>query len=65
MKVSENFMVNFRWITPLILSVVAALTSYQITELRAMRLEIAETRKFAMQYTDKMIELLVKDNRKQ
>lgn len=65
--VSEDFMKNFRWITPLVLSVVALLTSILIavvsnltTEIRAVRVEVTETRKFAVQYTDKMIELILK-----
>lgn len=64
-------MMNFRWITPLALGVLTLVTTILIavvnnltTEIRAVRLEVAESRKFAMQYTDKVVELLLKTNEK-
>ncbi len=69
--VNEEFMKNFRWITPLMMTVVAIMVTILIavvgnltTEIRAVRLEVAESRKFAVQYTDKMIELILKTNDK-
>lgn len=71
MKLSEDFMKNFRWLTPLmvsitgiLVSVLIAVVSNLVTEIRAVRLEVAETRKFAVQYTDKMIELILKTDEK-
>lgn len=67
--ISDDFMKNFRWITPLMVSITGilvtiliAVVSNLVTEIRAVRLEVAETRKFAVQYTDKMIELILKTN---
>lgn len=60
MKIQENFMVNFRWITPLLLAILTAVISFQTSEIRSLRVEVSETRKFAMQYTDKMIEVLTR-----
>lgn len=67
MKLDEDFMKNFRWITPLVVSLTAILVTILIavvnnltTEIRAVRVEVAESRKFAVQYTDKMIELILK-----
>lgn len=67
MKVDDDFMKNFRWITPLVVSVTAILVTVLIAvvnnltaEIRAVRIEVAESRKFAVQYTDKMIELVIK-----
>lgn len=67
MKVDDDFMKNFRWITPLVVSVTAILVTVLIavvnnltTEIRAVRIEVAESRKFAVQYTDKMIDLVIK-----
>jgi hypothetical protein len=63
----EDFMRSFRWITPLVVSITAILVSILIavvnnltSEIRAVRIEVAESRKFAVQYTDKMIELVIK-----
>ena len=66
MKIDEDFMKNFRWITPLVVSITAILVTVLIavvsnltSEIRAVRTEVAESRKFAVQYTDKMIELIL------
>ena len=63
----DNFMKNFRWITPLLVSatgiavtVLIFVVGNLITEIRSVRLEVAESRKFAVQYTDKMIELIMR-----
>ncbi len=60
-------MKNFRWITPVVVSITAILVSILIAvvnnltaEIRAVRIEVSESRKFAVQYTDKMIELILK-----
>ena len=65
----DKWMVNLRWITPLAISIVGILVTIlifmvgnQATENRAIRIEITETRNFAVQYTDRMIELLLKTN---
>lgn len=64
-------MKNFRWITPLFVSILMVMTTILIavvsnltTEIRAVRVEVTETRKFAVQYTDKMIELILKTSEK-
>lgn len=71
MKLDDDFMKNFRWITPLLVSitgiavtVLIAVVNNLVSEIRAVRIEVAETRKFAVQYTDKMIELILKTNEK-
>lgn len=63
----EDFMKNFRWITPVMVSItgiavmiLVAVTNNLMTEIRALRVEVSESRKFAVQYTDKMIELILK-----
>lgn len=67
MKIDEDFMKNFRWITPLMVSLMGIavtilifIASNLLTELRALRVEIAETRKFAVDYTDKMVGMVLK-----
>lgn len=64
-------MKNFRWITPLVLGALTLMTTILISvvnnltsEIRAVRVEVTETRKFAVQYTDKMIELILKTSEK-
>lgn len=71
MKIDEKFMQNFRWLTPLAVSIVGILVTILIfvvgnlaNEIRAVRLEVTETRRFAVQYTDKMIELIIKTSEK-
>ena len=71
MKIDESFMQNFRWITPIALGMLTLMTTILIqvvsnltTEIRAVRMEVTETRRFAVQYTDKMIELILKTNEK-
>lgn len=56
-----------RIITPVLVSITAIMVMILIavvnnlaTEIRSVRIEVAESRKFAVQYTDKMIELVIK-----
>lgn len=71
MKLDDEFMKNFRWLTPLMVSVTGILVTILIavvgnltTEIRAVRVEVKETREFAIQYTDKMIQLLLETSKK-
>jgi len=70
-RVDDEFMKNFRWITPIMVSltglavtILIFVVGNLITEIRAVRLEVTETRKFAVQYTDRMIELILKTSEK-
>lgn len=63
----SDFVKNLRWVTPLGVSIVGILVTILIfivsslrTEIREVREEVVESRKFAVQYTDKMIELILK-----
>jgi len=69
--VNDDFMKSFRWITPVMVSItgiavmiLVAVTNNLMTEIRALRVEVSESRKFAVQYTDKMIELILKTDPK-
>lgn len=57
-------MVNLRWITPLLLSILIAVIGYMTTEIRAlrddMRQDAKDTRDFSVKYTDTMIEMVLK-----
>ncbi len=62
-----------KWITSVIVSIVGILVTILIFmvsnlatkgDVAALRLEILESRKFGIQYTDKMVELLLKTNEK-
>lgn len=71
LKIDDNFMMNFRWVTPLVLGILTLMTTILVavvnnltTEIRAVRVEVTETRKFAVQYTDRMIELILKTGEK-
>jgi ABC-type lipoprotein release transport system permease subunit len=65
----------FRWITPIALGILSlavtvliAVISSMNTEIRAVRDEVVrsneQSRQFATQYTDKMIELILKTSEK-
>lgn len=56
----ERLMVHFRWITPLLVTILIFFVGQLATEIRNLRSEITETRQFAIQYTDKMVDLLLK-----
>jgi len=69
-KIDENVLREFRWITPIVLGILTLMTTILIavvsnltTEIRAVRVEVAETRKFAVSYTDRMIELIIETNK--
>ncbi len=73
MAINEETMKNFRWITPIAVSIVGILVTILIfmvsnlatkSDLAAVRLEVLESRKFSVQYTDKMVELILKSNEK-
>jgi len=64
---------NFKWTLGIAVSVVGILVSVLIfmvsnlatkDDVKAVREEIVESRKYAVQYTDKMVELLLKTNEK-
>ena len=46
-------------ITGIAVTVLIFVVNNLIAEIRAVRLEVAETRRFAVQYTDRMIELIL------
>ena len=51
-------------ITGIAVMILVAVTNNLMTEIRALRVEVSESRKFAVQYTDKMIELILKTDPK-
>ncbi len=63
---NSNFMIQFRWITPVVVSltgiavtILIFVVGNLITEIRAVRVEVTETRKFAVEYTNKMVEMVM------
>lgn len=52
----------FRWLTPIILGILTAVNTYVLSQIRATNEHIEQVRNFAIQYTDKMIELILKTN---
>lgn len=70
-KFDEEFLKQFRWITPLAVSatgiavmILIAVVNNLTNEIRAVRVEVTETRKFAVQYTNTMIDLIIKTSEK-
>lgn len=64
-------MKDLRWLTPLAVSITGlavmiliAVVNNLTNEIRAVRVEVSESRKFAVQYTDKMIELILNNGEK-
>lgn len=52
------------WVMGIAVTILVAVVSNLTSEIRALRVEVAESRKFSVQYTDKMIELILKTNEK-
>lgn len=52
--------IDWRWLTPILLTCNLALMGYVINEIRSLRSEIAESRKYSVQYTDRMFDLFTK-----
>jgi len=54
----ESFMRNFRWITPLAVSVCAIAITILIAVQGYLVFEIRDTKKSAIAYTDKMVQMI-------